>query len=57
MSDSLYKTWDNDSQKEQAYAATADNVDAYDGVQRAVASGRRTSYIDIEPNRSVRTGF
>jgi len=57
MSDSLYKTWDSDSQKEQAYAATADNVDAYDGVQRAVASGRRTSYIDIEPNRSVRTGF
>jgi len=57
MSDSLYKTWDSDSQKEQAYAATSDNVEAYDGVQRAVASGRRTSYIDIEPNRSVRTGF
>ena len=57
MSDSLYKTWDSDSQKEQAYAATADNVEAYDGVQKAVAYGRRTSYIDIEPNRSVRTGF
>ena len=57
MSDPLYRTWDNDSQKEQAYAATSDNIDAYDGVQRAVASGRRTSYIDIEPNRSVRTGF
>ena len=28
MSDSLYKTWDSDSQKEQAYAATADNVEA-----------------------------
>ena len=57
MSDSLYKTWDSDSQKEQAYAATSDNVEAYDGVQKAVAYGRRTSYIDIEPNRSVRTGF
>ena len=57
MSDSLYKTWDSDSQKEQAYAATADNVEAYDGIQKAVAYGRRTSYIDIEPNRSVRTGF
>ena len=29
----------------------------YDGIQKAVAYGRRTSYIDIEPNRSVRTGF
>ena len=57
MSDSLYKTWDSDSQKEQAYAATSDNVEAYDGIQKAVAYGRRTSYIDIEPNRSVRTGF
>ena len=57
MSDPLYRTWDNDSQKEQAYAATSDNIDAYDGVQRSVAAGRRTSYIDIEPNRSVRTGF
>ena len=57
MSDPLYRTWDSDSQKEQAYAATSDNVEAYDGVQRAVAYGRRTSYIDIEPNRSVRTGF
>ena len=56
MSD-LYKTWDSDSQKEQAYAATSDNVEAYDGIQKAVAYGRRTSYIDIEPNRSVRTGF
>ena len=57
MSDSLYKTWDSESQKEQAYAATSDNVEAYDGIQKSVAFGRRTSYIDIEPNRSVRTGF
>jgi hypothetical protein len=27
----LYLTWDNESQKEEAYKATADNVEAYDG--------------------------
>ena len=57
MSDKLYFTWDNDSQKEAAYDKTADNIEAYDGVQKAVAYGRRTSYIDIESNRSVRTSF
>lgn len=59
MSDDLYLTWDNDSQKEQVYKATADNVEAYTGIQKAVGHvyGQRTSYIDIEPNRSVRTGF
>ena len=53
----LYRTWESDSQKEVAYAQTSDTLDAYEGVQRAVAYGRRTSYIDIEPNRSVRTSF
>ena len=53
----LYRTWDSDSQKQDAYAQTADAIEAYDGIQKAVAYGRRTSYIDIEPNRSVRTGF
>ena len=58
MSDlSLYRTWDSDSQKQEAYAQTGDAIDAYDGIQKAVAYGRRTSYIDIEPNRSVRTSF
>ena len=55
--DALYRTWDSDSQRQQAYAQTSDNVEAYDGVQKALAYGRRTSYIDIEPNRSVRTSF
>jgi hypothetical protein len=55
--DSLYRTWDSDSQRQEAYAQTSDNVEAYDGVQKALAYGRRTSYIDIEPNRSVRTSF
>ena len=58
MSDSsLYRTWDSDSQKQEAYAQTSDAIDAYDGIQRAEGYGRRTSYIDIEPNRSVRTSF
>mgnify|MGYP003649814411 FL=1 len=54
---SLYRTWDSDAQKQEAYAQTSDTLDAYDGVQKAVGYGRRTSYIDIEPNRSVRTSF
>ena len=55
----LYLTWDNESQKEEVYKATSDNVEAYDGIQKSSAHsyGRRTSYIDIEPNRSVRTSF
>jgi hypothetical protein len=58
MSDSsLYRTWDSDAQKQEAYAQTSDTLDAYEGIQKAVAYGRRTSYIDIEPNRSVRTSF
>jgi len=59
MSESLYLTWDNGSEKEDAYKATANNIEAYDGLQKSVgySYGRRTSYIDIEPNRSVRTSF
>ena len=54
---SLYRTWDSDSQRQEAYSQTADTLDAYDGIQKAVGYGRRTSYIDVEPNRSVRTSF
>jgi hypothetical protein len=53
----LYRTWESDSQKQDAYAQTSDAIEAYDGIQKAVAYGRRTSYIDLEPNRSVRTSF
>ena len=53
----LYRTWESDSQKQEAYTQTADTIDAYGGIQKSVAYGRRDSYIDIEPNRSVRTGF
>lgn len=61
MSEDLYLTWDSDSQREQVYKATSDNVEAYSGVQQSTAHGwdygRKTSYIDIEPNRSVRSSF
>ncbi len=53
----LYRTWESESQKQEAYSITSDAVEAYDGIQKAVAYGRRTSYIDIEPNRSVRSSF
>jgi len=51
-----FVTWSDDSSKEKALSETADNVDHYDGIQKAVAYNRR-SFLDIEPNRSVRTGF
>lgn len=57
--ENLYLTWDSESQKENAYKATSDNIDAYSGIQKTIGHvyGQRTSYIEIEPNRSVRTGF
>ena len=51
-----FVTWSDDSGKRQALADTADNIESYDGVQKATAYNRR-SFLDIEPNRSVRTGF
>jgi hypothetical protein len=61
MSEDLYLTWDSDSQREQVYKATSDNIEAYSGIQKTTAHGwdygRKTSYIDIEPNRSVRSSF
>ena len=51
-----FVTWSDDSGKRQALADTSDNIDSYDGIQKAVAYNRR-SFLDIEPNRSVRTGF
>jgi hypothetical protein len=52
----LYLSWDNETSKQEAYKSTASNVDAYTGLQKAEAYGR-TSYIGIEPNRSVRPEF
>ena len=51
-----FVTWSDDSGKRQALSDTSDNIEAYDGVQKATAYNRR-SFLDIEPNRSVRTGF
>ena len=51
-----FVTWSDDSGKRQALADTSDNIDSYDGIQKAVAYNRR-SFLDVEPNRSVRTGF
>ncbi len=59
MSEDLYMTWDSDSQREQVYKATSDNINAYDGVQKSTAHNysRRNTYINVEPNRSVRPSF
>ena len=51
-----FVTWSDDSGKRQALEDTSDNIEAYDGIQKTVAYNRR-SFLDIEPNRSVRTGF
>jgi hypothetical protein len=51
-----FVTWDTEEEKAQAFAEIAQNHEHYDGVQKASAYSRR-SFIDIEPNRSVRTGF
>mgnify|MGYP003111872303 CR=1 FL=1 len=51
-----FVTWSDDSGKQQALADTSDNIDSYDGIQKATAYNRR-SFLDLEPNRSVRTGF
>lgn len=54
---SLYLTWDSDSQRQEAYAQTSDNIQAYEGIQRSTAYARKTNFIDIEPSRSVRSSF
>jgi len=51
-----FVTWSDESGKQQALSDIADNIDAYDGIQKSVAYNRR-SFLDIEPNRSVRTSF
>lgn len=53
----LYLTWDNARDMQSAYAQTNDNVEAYDGIQKSSAYSRKTSFVDIEPSRSVRTSF
>ena len=51
-----FVTWADDAEKQQALLQTSDNIDHYDGVQKTVGY-RRRSFLDIDTNRSVRTGF
>ena len=56
MPEDLYRTWSNDAEKSEAYELSADNVDAYDGIQKSFAYDNRT-FLDVESSRSVRPGF
>lgn len=56
MSD-LYSTWDNENEKAIAYNENSDVYDQNSPVQKSVAYPYYRSYIDIEPNRSVRTSM
>jgi hypothetical protein len=60
MSENLYETWGSDSEKDKVYNDI--NLDGYDGAvyrSSAYSSGysNRQTYIDVEPNRSVRPSF
>jgi hypothetical protein len=52
----LYKTWGDDSSKQRAFSETANAYDDNSGLQKSVGYSYR-SYIDIEPNKSVRTSI
>ena len=54
--DHAFVTWSDESSKQEALRTTEGVLDQYEGVQRASSSARR-SFIDIEPNRSVRTSY
>ncbi len=51
-----FVTWDDAEGRHKALADVAESIDYYEGVQKSVGYGYR-NFIDIEPNRSVRTGF
>jgi len=50
-----YIFWTSAEDQQNAFDKTSGNVDSYDGIMSSTAS--RRSYIDIEPNISVRTDF
>jgi hypothetical protein len=57
MSD-LYSTWSDDSSKEKAFADATEAYTQNSGVQNEKALGYTyRNYIDIEPNKSVRTSI
>lgn len=58
MSDDII-TWsdDNLSSKSNAMERLSGNIESYAGVNKSTASDAYRTFIDIEPNRSVRPGF
>jgi hypothetical protein len=50
-----YIFWTSAEDQQSAFDKTSGNIDSYDGIMSSTAS--RRSYIDIEPNISVRTDF
>lgn len=53
----MYKTWANENERQDAFSGNIG--EDYGPMEKAQAYGQRqrTSYLDIEPNTSVRTGF
>ena len=49
-------TWTDDSGKQEAFNSASEGIDLYEGIQRTAAFSYR-SFLDIETNRSVRTGM
>jgi hypothetical protein len=52
----LYSTWADESSRQKAFSEASSAYEHNDGIQKAVGYSYR-SYIDIEPNRSVRTSI
>lgn len=52
----LYSTWGDESSRQRAFAEASNAYEHNDGIQKAVGYSYR-SYIDVEPNRTVRTSI
>jgi len=59
MSEEDMITWsdDNFSSKSNAMERLSDNINSYSGLNKSTGSDAYRTFIDIEPNRSVRPGF
>ena len=55
MPEPAFVTWDTHEEKKEAIYASAEAVEAYEGIGSAHASHR--SFLDVESNISVRTGY
>lgn len=53
--DPLYQTWGDENERSSIYEIG--NMDGYDGMVHRTAGYREQTYIDVEPNRSVRPQF